>query len=291
MYDTIVVPTDGSELAESVVDGALALAERHDATAHVIHVLELGELPEGHGSETVADLSRGAEQYLASVVGAGEQLSTTPTTSVVETDRAVYREIVEYATDHDADLIVMGTHGRRGLDQRVLGSTTERTLRVSPIPILTIHEGTVFDPEFETVLVPTDGSDVANAAANYAIDLADGTDAALHVVHVVDIAVTSPLGESAAVLTELEETGKEAVDDVLDRADDAELRSVQASVLSGSPARSILDYIADHDIDLVVMGTHGRSGLERYLLGSVTETVARLADVPVLSVPVRSDDE
>jgi nucleotide-binding universal stress UspA family protein len=152
-----------------------------------------------------------------------------------------------------------------------------------------MHEGAVLDSDFETILVPTDGSDVANAAADHAIGLADGTDAALHVVHVVDVAATSRLGESAAVLAGLEDAGREAVDDVIGRADEAEVRSVQASVLSGSPARSILDYTDDHDIGLIVMGTHGRSGLERYLIGSVTETVTRLADVPVLSVPDRSD--
>lgn len=291
MYDTILVPTDGSEVAEAAVDGAVALAERHDAALHVIHVIELGEFPTEVASEAAEELSQDADQLLASVVSAGDQVGVTPTTEAVETDRSVHQEIVEYAENHDADLIVMGTHGRRGIDQRLLGSTTERTLRASPVPVLTMHEGAVLDPDFETILVPTDGSDVANAAADHAISLAERHDAALHVVHVVDVAATSPLGESAAVLAGLEDAGKKAVDDVIDRANGAEVRSVQASVLSGSPARSILDYTDDHDIDLVVMGTHGRSGLERYLIGSVTETVTRLADVPVLSMPDRTDGE
>ena len=291
MYDTILVPTDGSELAESAIDGALALAERHDAAVHVIHVIDLGELPDDATSEAAAELSRGADQHMKSVVDAGDQLGVTPTTTVVESDRAVHREIVEYADDHDADLIVMGTHGRKGIDQRVLGSTTERTLRVSSVPVLTVHDGAVLGPDFETILVPTDGSDVANAAANHAISLADGTDAAVHVVHAVDTAVTSTLDESAAVLAGLEDDGRAAVDAVIERADGAELRSVQASVLSGTPARSILDYTDEYDVDLVVMGTHGRTGLERYLLGSVTEKVVRLADVPVLSVPGRLESD
>lgn len=291
MYDTILVPTDGSELAESAIDGALALAERHDAAVHVIHILDLGELPDDAASEATDELSREADRYLASVVDARDQISVTPTTAVVESDRAVHQEIVEYANDHDADLIVMGTHGRKGIDQRVLGSTTERTLRVSPVPVLTVYRGAVLDPEFETILVPTDGSDAANVAADHAIDLAAGTDAAVHVIHVVDVAVTSTLDESAAVLAGLEDDGRAAVDAVLERADGAELRSVQASVLSGTPARSILDYTDEHDVDLVVMGTHGRTGLERYLLGSVTEKVVRLADGPVLSVPDRPEGD
>jgi len=178
----------------------------------------------------------------------------------------------------------MGTHGRTGLNRLVLGSVTERTLRTSPVPVLTVHEDTTLDSDFETVLVPTDGSDAANVAANHGITIAEATDAAMHVIHVVDLTAVSGEFGSAEVLTALEEAGQQAVDDVIHRAEDAGLRSVEASILSGTPARAILDYAEERDIDLIVMGTHGRTGLERYLLGSVTEKIVRVADVPVLTV-------
>lgn len=180
----------------------------------------------------------------------------------------------------------MGTQGRTGLNRLVLGSVTERTLRVSPIPVLTVHEDTNIDIDFETVPLPTDGSDAASFAADYGITLAAATDAAMHVVDLT--AVSGEFG-SAEILDALEEAGQDAVDDVIDRADEAALRSVEASVLSGTPARALLDYIDERDIDLIVMGTHGRTGLDKYLLGSVTEKIVRLADVPVLTVAPSED--
>ena len=69
------------------------------------------------------------------------------------------------------------------------------------------------------------------------------------------------------------------------------ISTVEASVLSGRPHRAIVDYAAEYDVDLIVMGTHGRTGLDRYLLGSVTERVVRLSDVPVLAVGEEAEDE
>jgi nucleotide-binding universal stress UspA family protein len=105
---------------------------------------------------------------------------------------------------------------------------------------------------------------------------------------VVDLTVAWGEG-SPIVIDALREEGRQAVDDVVARADDAGVRSVEASVLNGTPVRALLDYADDRAIDLVVMGTHGRTGLNRYLLGSVTERVVRLGDGPVLAVSMPDD--
>ena len=284
MYDTIVVPTDGSPAAETAVETALAFARRFDATVHAITVTELDEVPAAIRSEATDELREHGEELLARFDTESSEAGVTATTRVLETTEPTHRAIIDYATDHDADLIVMGTEGRTGVNRLVTGSVTERTLRLSPVPVLTVHDQTPVDPDFEHVLVPTDGSDPAGLAATHAITLAAAIDGGMHVVHVVDHSAVSGGFGSPEILDALEAAGKEAVDDVIDRADEAGLRSVEASVLSGTPVQALLDYVDERDIDLIVMGTHGRTGLDRYLLGSVTEKIVRLADVPVLTV-------
>lgn len=290
MYDTIVVPTDGSPAAEAAVTTALALAQQFDASIHAITVTELDDVPAGAESEATAELTQRGEETLATVTDQATDAGVTMTTHVIDTTEPIHQAIIDYATDHAADLIVMGTHGRTGLNRLVLGSVAERMLRVSPVPVLTVHDDTRLAPDVERILVPADGSDRARVAADHGITVAAATDAALHVVHVVDLAAISGQFGSPEIIDALEESGRNAVDDVIHRADEAALRSVEASVLSGRPAPAILDYIDERDIDLVVMGTHGRTGLDRYLLGSVTEKIVRLADVPVLTVSPPEDN-
>ena len=284
MYDDILVPTDGSDTALNATEAAVALAERFDARLHAVNVLELGYLPPRFEDEVPEAL----EYYGGNAVEAVEELASDSgvevTTDVVATDGPIHETIVEYAGENGIDCIVMGTHGRTGLGQRVLGSVTERTLRLSPVPVFAVHEGDDLAADFEDILVPTDGSKGARAAADHAIELATATDAALHVVYVVDARSIGYDVGSANILKALEAAGQQAVDDVVERADAAGVRSVQASVLTGTAARSLTDYATDRGVDCIVMGTHGRTGVNRLLLGSVTERVVEMAGVPVLGV-------
>jgi nucleotide-binding universal stress UspA family protein len=143
---------------------------------------------------------------------------------------------------------------------------------------------------YAEILVPTDGSPASDAAIEHAIDLADRYDARLHALYVVDGATYSSLEAGAEIVVEaLESEGEEATKRVADAAGDAGVECV-SSVVSGTAYRSIQDYVDEHDIDVVVMGTHGRKGLDRYLLGSVTERVVRTSDVPVLTVRQPTDE-
>jgi nucleotide-binding universal stress UspA family protein len=137
---------------------------------------------------------------------------------------------------------------------------------------------------YHDVLIPTDGSDAADAAVAHAIDHAVRYDATLHVLHVVDSVAVPPTPNGGRVLEALEQQGRAAIERVAQRAGDAGVDTVESAVASGPPHTAILDYVDEHGVDLVVMGTHGRRGLDRVLIGSVTERVVRLADVPVLTV-------
>ncbi|MFB6172671.1 MAG: universal stress protein [Haloarculaceae archaeon] len=145
---------------------------------------------------------------------------------------------------------------------------------------------------YEDVLLAVDGSESNEPAVERALDLAAATGATLHVVHVVDrtTAVTAAAEGAERVLAALEAAGRDVVDAAVARAEQRDL-SVEASVLSGAPHRAILDYAADREVDVIVVGTHGRTGVERVVLGSVAERVVRRADVPVLVVPATVADD
>lgn len=137
---------------------------------------------------------------------------------------------------------------------------------------------------YDSILFPTDGSKGADAALRHAIEQALQYDAALHVLYVIEETVPAIEVGAPDVLDAMEEHGQQVIDDVRKAAKSAGVESTQASIAAGSPYSRILEYVEDADIDLIVMGTHGRRGLDRYLLGSVTEKVVRTADCPVLTV-------
>ncbi|MFB6300176.1 MAG: universal stress protein [Halobacteriales archaeon] len=142
---------------------------------------------------------------------------------------------------------------------------------------------------YDRILVPTDGSDGTTRAVDQAVDLAATFDATLHTIYVVDNTSLPADVSAGSILEALERTGEEATGSVVTAAESADVK-VESDVLHGTPHRTIVEYAEDNDIDLIVMGTHGRSGLDRYLLGSVTEKVVRLARIPVLTVRMTADD-
>ncbi|MFC6718564.1 universal stress protein [Natrialbaceae archaeon GCM10025810] len=149
---------------------------------------------------------------------------------------------------------------------------------------------------YERILIPTDGSDVAEVAVEHALDLAERYDAEVHALYVVDTdAVAYGLGSEQVDrlrqgnfegMTELREAAEEATGYVRERADERGLTVIEHTS-GGRPHKMIAEYAEDNDVDLVVMGSHGRAGVRRALLGSVTERTLRSTDVPVLVVDAR----
>lgn len=145
---------------------------------------------------------------------------------------------------------------------------------------------------YDTILVPTDGSGTAENAIERAVDLASTYGATVHALYVVDTAAYGSIEVGADVFVEaLEEEGNDAVEEVAEKGDAAGV-TVKTTVEHGSPSHTIVEYADDNDIDLIVMGTHGRRGIDRMILGSVAGRVVRAADIPVMVVPMKkSDDE
>jgi nucleotide-binding universal stress UspA family protein len=141
---------------------------------------------------------------------------------------------------------------------------------------------------FKRILLPTDGSPSAYEALNCAVAVARKFESELHVIYVVEppAMLTAPYSESVMmdVLQAGHEAGERAVAEATETIRKSGLSRVQSSMLEGQPAEQIVAYARDHEIDLIVMGTHGRRGINRLLLGSIAEEVVRTASIPVMTV-------
>lgn len=293
MYDTVLVPTDGSDDALRAAEHGAALARAFDATLHLLHVVDLraagGPFDAGGLGEKFRERLRADAGETIDATQAAISLPEGLRTAIEEGPPV--RTIHEYADEHDVELVAMGTQGRTGVDRFVAGSVAEGVVRQATVPVLTVRATDRSDTAggYAEVLLPTDGSDYAARAVGPALAIAERFGARVHVLHVVNPAdLPAEAGDTPPVelLERLEAEGKAVTEEIAERVREAGLEAV-TSVREGYPAAALLDYAPDREIDLIAMGTAGKTGLNRFLLGSTTERVIRHAPVPVLAVNAR----
>ncbi|SDM93454.1 Nucleotide-binding universal stress protein, UspA family [Halogranum gelatinilyticum] len=142
MYTTILVPTDGSETASRAVDHAIDLAKQYGATVHALSVVDVSEL--GLRTPTEIDPARLRQPLRDRAQSAVDAVARVGKKAGIDVTKAIrvgvtHEVVTDYVIDNDIDLVVMGTHGRRGLPHAFLGSVTERVIRTSNVPILVVH--------------------------------------------------------------------------------------------------------------------------------------------------------
>ena len=291
MYETILVPVDGSDPSVAAAEEAIEIARRFDAHLSLVTAIEVPEPPDSEvvtGSDRRSldeETARAIERLETHAADAGVAHET-----IVE--RGIPHDVISAAVaDLRADMVAMGTHGQTGVERVLLGSVTERFLRTSTVPVLTAHQRDEVG-RFDDVLVPTDGSNCAERAVDHALAIADRCDATLHALSAVDVqAMASGLDMGAGlpdVIETLTDQREDAVAAVRDRAATHGI-DCETAVFEGAPVQAISEYVTKHGVDLVTMGTHGHRGLERLLLGSVAERTIRTSEVPVLAVPPESE--
>ncbi|MFB6134258.1 MAG: universal stress protein [Halanaeroarchaeum sp.] len=292
-YETILVPVDGSDCSLRAAEEARTIAEAYDAAVELLSVVDVRSYglstPEA-GMPTAAVEEALVEHAEDALDDAEAVLEGRSVESEVRHGVPV-EAVVEYAEEVAADLVVMGTHGHTGMERIALGSVAEGVLREAPAPVVTVRED-VERERYDRILVPTDGSEHAEAAFDHAVDVADRFDADLRVLVVVDPEEIGGWFNAGGLSEEFverhEEKARENARRLLGRAEDAGV-DAETTVLEGAPHEEIVAYAEDEAVDLIAMGTHGRSGVARVLLGSVTESVVRNAACPVLSVRARSE--
>jgi nucleotide-binding universal stress UspA family protein len=266
----VLFPTDHSSSAEHAYTCAVRLAAGVGAELHVLHVV-LPDIDEQRITGEEAPSAGGSEGL---VVHHRTRIGESPA-----------EEIVAYCEDEDIDVVVLGTLGRTGLRRLLLGSVAERVVREAPCPVLTVPLRSP-GQSVARILAAVDLSEFSLSTLAHARDFAELHGAHLDVLHVLqEVIIPSAYGPELApmVTPELEAQSRRALDQLVSDVGSGDV-SIEAHVSIGYPATEILRFADEYGVDLIVMATHGLTGLEHFLIGSVTEKVVRKAPCPVFTV-------
>ncbi len=290
----ILCPVDFSEFSIRAYHYTLSLADHYRAQVVALHIVELSRYPFADyvaSTGDYADFSRtlreAGHQRLQAFVKAHHH-------HAIQAELAVHEGtapdcILSYADKHNADLIVMGTHGRRGYDRVVLGSVTNRVMRRASCPVLAICEPQL-DPiaegyeqshvhHLDRILFCTDFSENSERALKYAISATDEYGAELTLLHVLED-VRHPSKAEEAMATATQQLDK------LIPPERRETLKIKAAVRVGKPYQQIIELAREAYIDTIVMGVRGRGAVDLAVFGSTTYRVLQLGPCPVLAVHV-----
>jgi nucleotide-binding universal stress UspA family protein len=289
MFKRILVAVDNSNRSERAVQQAVTLAERTGAELILAHVIE----PDGVGEDAWATVTYTDRKHVGTLLL--ERYVKTilkPVETELLEGKNVALELTQLATQTASDLIVIGTHGRSGLARWIQGSVAEEVLRRATVPVMLIRDVEVFnvnESPLQRVLVTTDGTLLSRDALHVARDFATDLNAELFVLHVMpDPGLPPAVGptpiDQKALRRDLELESGLILNEAIRDLEYPRAQPLLIAEHGRHVSEAIVHAARDHGIDLIIMATHGRSGLDRFLVGSVAQGVSCRAEVPVLLV-------
>ncbi len=294
-FKKILFATDFSDCAAHAQVYAFAFAKRFKAQLILVHVVDTA-YPSyagvyGFGAEVdlhIEEVKKSAQEGLVLIADAARAQGIDAHPHLLHGRSA--EGIVDKAKQSGCDLLITGTHGRSGVDHFLFGSTAERIVRHSEVPVLAVKP---VEREFvrdggaltlKRVLCPCDLSPLSEQALALSANICRVFDAELTLLHVIDSRIEYPLVLPDANLPTPAEFHRRAVERLSALAESLNDIKTRIEVVTGIPHKAIVEEAKAHKIDLVVMTTHGRGGLSRALMGSTAEKVVRTAPVPTLTV-------
>ncbi len=286
----VLVAVDFSPDSQRALEAGLEFIGPRAVDLHLVHVhvpFEEGDLTSTQESALQAEMEHMYQKATASHLVADD----TVVTYSVERDIAPAAAVLRYAASHGIDLLVAGTHGRRGFRRLILGSVAEEVVRLSPTAVLTIGGTTNYRLGLETksIMVPIDFSEESSKTLAAARVMGEAYGADLDILHVVEEAV-HPAFYNTGVFSvydlrpDLDRKALEELEKLYKSVDGPDV-PVTFALRQGHAAKEIVSYAKEQESDMIVMSTHGLTGLTHVLIGSVAETVVRTAPCPVLILP------
>lgn len=283
-FTKILCPTDFSHGSQQAIRVAVRIARETGAELVLVHAWYIppsaysldAPFPPYAVQELIDDSQRALDEAVKEAATAGARnVSGRLLTGVP------WMEIVTHLENQGFDLCVIGTHGRTGLARILLGSVVEKVIRHAPCSVLAVRPDGEVKP-FRHALVPTDFSENAEHALDLAAKLVEPT-GAITLLHVIEVPVAFSGELAADFARDLDKRAAATLDEEIGRVKRTTATPITARSRLGYPGVQTLATLDDDlSVDLVVMGSHGRTGIKRVLLGSVAEKVVRHARCPVL---------
>jgi nucleotide-binding universal stress UspA family protein len=297
MFKQLLIPLDGSHLAEAALAPAAEISRKLGASVTLIHMIEKNAPPQVHGDRHLTDQVE-ASEYLARLAEQAFAPGTRVETHVHTVEvKDVARSITEHAAEFAQDLIVMCTHGSGGLREAITGSIAQQVIGQGKTPVLLLQPdeagGAWF--QFDRFLVALDATPEHEAGLDVAGEFALGMGAELHLVNIVQTPETLTGGRAAASRllpgtsqAMLEIAGESSLAYLEEKAGVWRSRGLKVTtrVRRGDVAKELVSEVARADCHLIVLGTHGRSGIDAFWSGSTAPRIVGRMRVPLLLVPV-----
>lgn len=279
-YRKILAAIDGSETSLHALEESFKLARDEGSWITVVSVVPpyTGDLDLVAVGNIMASLRKPCDEAIKKAQELADK-HRVMIKSVCE-EGEPYERIIDLAQSENCELIVMGRRGKRRLERVLIGSVTARVIGYSPIDVLVVPRDTLVG--WQRILLATDGSKYSEAATKRAIDFARSYGGEIKVASIVDVPAEF-YAESPKTVEELITKAKGYVETVRRDAENAGVRA-ETFVREGEAYRVITDMAGQLEANIIVMGSHGRTGLRRLLMGSVTEKVIGLSHCPVLVV-------
>ena len=299
MIKHLLVPLDGSTLAESVIAAAAVLAKGIGTDITLIHIIEKDAPEKIHGQRHLTSPEQ-AQQYLKSIAGM-ELLKGIPVEIHVheESVNNIPQSIADHTKELHQDLIIMCTHGSGGLHGMLFGSIAQQVISLGKKPVLLINpERKNKDKEcgFSNFLIPLDGNPEHEEAVKYASWLAGKCGAGVHLLMAIPnfgnmsggITASNRLlpGTTSRMMDMIVPDAIEYLEKVKSRIEQPGIK-VTTSASRANPANAIIDAAKKYNTDLIILGTHGTKGAEAFWAGSITPKLSKSSRIPLLLVPVK----
>jgi nucleotide-binding universal stress UspA family protein len=288
MYARILVPLDGSPESEQVLHHAQRLAQTFDASVVLVSAVE--KQPDVPDS-LVKDLQREREAYLQGIVTSLP--AELKARSIVETGRRAEVVILEHAEARGATLIVMGTRGFSGLKRLMLGSVAHKVVQAAMTPVLLIPPNAKSPEggpvELERMIVPLDGSTLAEHILPYAVAAAKALGMELIVLRAYNPRFPGSTIRMHEVSQIVRDSAENYLKEKVSQLQAEGLAKVSYKIVRGVPSEQITEFAIETPNSVTAMCTHGRHGVGKWLLGSVTHAVIHCLEEPVLVVRAPQD--
>ena len=300
MFRRILLPLDGSQLAEAALPAAASLAQTLKAPVTLLHVIE-ENAPETVHQNRHLTKSDEAEAYLKKIAEGAFSKDTQVETHVHTAQvKDVPKSITEHVGEFNPDLIIMCAHGSGGIRDLLFGGIAQQVVAQGTTPLLLLQPTTAAQKPFDLrrILLPLDSESIHDESLPFAEELAKAYQAELYLLSVVptfgtlrgEEAATSSIlpATTSALLDAKEEAAKEHLQEHLNLLSRAELRA-SAEVARGDPTQVIVNVAERIEADLIILSTHRRAGLSAFWERSVAPNVVRRTRVPILLIPLWSE--